>query len=484
MKEKITAWLSLLKKATRRSPVEVILAFFFSILGCMNYEADFPDTRHLLYWFPALFLFSYTLNQLTFQKRLRVFYYLSVFLLIPFIWIKAGIHSATYWVTQAMALLIYLISGWKKDNNTFAKQGIHFTGAVISAWLLSVVAWLLSLSIYFSISYIFEIWKDQENRFWTYSGYWIFMGMQPLLFLAFNQEHDRKTESGKTFNILLNYVLSPALLIYAVILYLYFIKIVILWSLPKGAVAYIVVSFTSATFILKGCQYFLNKHFYNWFYNHASIAVLPALVMYWVGSFYRIGQYGFTEPRVYLVVVGLILTFTALLFFSQRYGRYLYAACVAFVLLFIVTYIPGITAKNIEIISQKNRDNYPPKEEVTEIKKYKEIESIEPVSVDGFNSIAPVVSYSSGSGLWTTQQDSVFYLYSGSDSILFKERTDSLYIRQLAKAGLTLNDSVPESAYPKILQVETGSGLLVLRRIALYGQSVSYIEPAYFLERK
>ena len=29
MKEKITAWLSLLKKATRRSPVEVILAFFF-----------------------------------------------------------------------------------------------------------------------------------------------------------------------------------------------------------------------------------------------------------------------------------------------------------------------------------------------------------------------------------------------------------------------------------------------------------------------
>ena len=70
---------------------------------------------------------------------------------------------------------------------------------------------------------------------------------------------------NKLFDVLLNYVLSPALLIYAVILYLYFVKVAVLWSLPKGAVAYIVVSFISATFILKSCQPFLERRYYEWF---------------------------------------------------------------------------------------------------------------------------------------------------------------------------------------------------------------------------
>lgn len=133
----------------------------------------------------------------------------------------------------------------------------------------------------------------------------------------FNREKEEEEGVNKLFDVLLNYVLSPALLIYAVILYLYFVKVAVLWSLPKGAVAYIVVSFISATFILKSCQPFLERRYYDWFYRYSGWAVLPALVMYWVGTFYRINQYGYTEARVYLVVVGAILTGTVLLFFSD-----------------------------------------------------------------------------------------------------------------------------------------------------------------------
>ena len=106
----------------------------------------------------------------------------------------------------------------------------------------------------------------------------------------FNERRERSwlPFKSKLFDVLLNYVLSPALLIYAVILYLYFIKIAVLWSLPKGAVASIVVSFTAAAFILKGCQVFLTRRYYDWFYDHASLAVFPALVMFWIGTLYRI----------------------------------------------------------------------------------------------------------------------------------------------------------------------------------------------------
>ena len=149
----------------------------------------------------------------------------------------------------------------------------------------------------------------------AYSSSIAFAGILPLLFLLFNREKEEEEGVNKLFDVLLNYVLSSALLIYAVILYLYFVKVAVLWSLPKGAVAYIVVSFISATFILKSCQPFLERRYYDWFYRYSGWAVLPALVMYWVGTFYRINQYGYTEARVYLVVVGAILTGTVLLFF-------------------------------------------------------------------------------------------------------------------------------------------------------------------------
>ena len=110
----------------------------------------------------------------------------------------------------------------------------------------------------------------------AYSSSIAFAGILPLLFLLFNREKEEEEGVNKLFDVLLNYVLSPALLIYAVILYLYFVKVAVLWSLPKGAVAYIVVSFISATFILKSCQPFLERRYYDWFYRYSGWAVLPA----------------------------------------------------------------------------------------------------------------------------------------------------------------------------------------------------------------
>ena len=194
----------------------------------------------------------------------------------------------------------------------------------------------------------------------AYSSSIAFAGILPLLFLLFNREKEEEEGVNKLFDVLLNYVLSPALLIYAVILYLYFVKVAVLWSLPKGAVAYIVVSFISATFILKSCQPFLERRYYDWFYRYSGWAVLPALVMYWVGTFYRINQYGYTEARVYLVVVGAILTGTVLLFFFRRTAHYLYAVVLAVVLLSFVTYIIGFIADiaDVDVHQVKTEQNH------------------------------------------------------------------------------------------------------------------------------
>ena len=313
----------------------------------------------------------------------------------------------------------------------------------------------------------------------------------PLLFFMFNQEREEKEESrNRLFEVLLNYVLSPALLIYAVILYLYFIKVAVLWSLPKGAVAYIVVSFVSVTFILKGCQVFLTKRYYDWFYKHASFAVLPALVMYWVGACYRINEYGFTEPRVYLLVVGLILTCLAVLFFTKQSGRYLYASCLAIVFLSVVTYIPGITAKDIERISQTGRDDYPPEDKNYDYQAYLEIDNGEPLDISGYQFLMPVAGYKNPGKMWTTTERDTFYLFNHKGDTIYRESLTIFWNNQLAKAGLTPYDSIPETMFPVLLEFDMDSAKLVFNTINLYRNApdsayrISYFNPNYYLKKK
>lgn len=325
----------------------------------------------------------------------------------------------------------------------------------------------------------------------AYSSSFAFAGIMPLLFLLFNQGKEEEGSADKLFNVLLNYVLSPALLIYAVILYLYFIKVAVLWSLPKGAIAYIVVSFISATFILKGCQPFLKKRYYDWFYRYSSWAALPALVMYWVGTFYRINQYGYTEARVYLVAVGAILTGVVLLFFFKRAGRYLYAAVLAIFLLSAVTYVPGITAKDIERISQEKRGNYPIKEDRYNYNDYDylSITDYSPLNITEYETLQVVGRYDEGGINCVMNLDS-FYLRDKDRTVIFGENMNTLLIRQMEKAGLAPTDSIPKEMYPTILRLDLDSALYVIGEISAFRSSpdstyaVSYIGAGYYLKKR
>lgn len=344
MKKKIEALLKRLQIAVRHNPAEVVLSVLFCCFGCALYETSWARLAVVVYYFPVLFLITCTLNSMTEGSRWRFAYYLSVLFFIPFFWKEKDFWSVFYWVTLVVVQLLYLVCDWRRDNDRFVRKGfVTFGRCFLPDCWLGLPGCFLSPSIIRSS--IFLRYGNMGN-----GGLWPIRPVSHLQgycrccsFCLTGKEEEEGV--NKLFDVLLNYVLSPALLIYAVILYLYFVKVAVLWSLPKGAVAYIVISFISATFILKSCQPFLERRYYDWFYRYSGWAVLPALVMYWVGTFYRINQYGYTEARVYLVVVGAILTGTVLLFFFRRTAHYLYAVVLAVVLLSFVTYIPCITAR-------------------------------------------------------------------------------------------------------------------------------------------
>lgn len=490
MKKKLNAIFKRMQSAVCLNPVEVILALLFCSIGCAHYEMRESRWVVFLTYFPILFLTTYFLNAITRSTRWRVVYYFSFFFFIPLWWKENDIGSAFYWVTLVIVQLLYLISTWERDNIRFFRKGLRYLQALLSAGLLAGIAWGLSMSIYFSIRYIFEIWEGEESRFAAWSSSLVFIGVMPLLFLIFDQGKEEEAGTDKLFEALLNYVLSPALLIYAGILYLYFIKIAVAGSLPKGAVAYIVVSFVSATFILRGCQPFLLRRYYDWFYRYASVIVLPALAMYAAGTYYRIHQYGFTVPRVYLVVVGIILTGMAFLFFTKRWGRYLYVAVLTICLLTAVTYIPGITAKDIEWWSQAGRDDNGSKRNSHKEYQYVVMELYEPVDVREYQTVEEVRKVNDGKGISSNIQNDTFCLYNRDGEIFFQEELGQLVRQQLAKAGLSPTDSIPQEAYSTILQVDMDSALLVLDEISLYrfskdsAYAVSYMGAGYYLKKR
>lgn len=487
MKKKLERLWIRLRRAVRRNPVEVLLAVLFCVLGCYYTYTYSPVVKEIIPYFPILFLTTCLLNRLTMGKKGRWLYVVSFGSFIPFFWLELAPLSVTYWVTVAVVQLLYLTGSRERDNERFVRSGLAYLGAVLSAGLLASITWALAQSVYYSIRYIFEIGDEYGYDFTRYSSVMCYLGFMPLLFLMFSEKgQDREYAGNKVFQVLLNYVLSPVLLVYAVILYLYVVKIAVLWSLPKGAVAYIVVSFVSAAFLLKGCQPLLSRRWYDWFYNHTSFAVLPALVLYWIGASYRIHEYGFTVARVYLVVIGVILTGTALLFFFRRTGHYLYAAWLAVAALSVVTYIPGIKAGDIERISQMKRNNGRPNPlERTGIT-YVEIENSGPVDSRGYTSVYPLRTYKQRNGLIATYTSDTLYISDKDYGVIWAENMDSLFMRRLSEVGLTVSDTIPEALYPSFLEIDLDSMKIVLDQISVRRDTtyhVQYIIPAFYLKR-
>ena len=480
IKEKMTALASQVEATLRNHPAEVALSVAAFAVACYDYEDRLGRSWDaMLAYYPIVFLFTYTLNRLLKRGGGRWAYYLSPLLWIPFYLLpEQPLFTTTYAVSWLLIQLFYLSSGWERDNKRYLEGGFTYLRSLFFAGGFSVVTWLLTGSIYESVYYIFDIDKCYDfERLMAYTCYGVFLVLFPFLFLLFNRRKETGWEGfGKLFGILLNYVLSPALLVYAAILYLYFIKIILTWSLPKGGVAGIAIGFIIAAFLLRGCQAFVERRMYDWFYRHASLWTLPALVMFWVATAYRVAQYGFTEPRVYLVVVGLILTATVLLFLTRRWGRYLYMACLTIGLFGVVTYIPGITAKDIERVSQKARGNYPERERTKETYIY--ISSERPIDIQGYNTLVDLRNQ--------THPNDTLTVYD-ADTLVYREAYDVLLEKQLEKVGLSRSsDSIPESVYPDLLRIELDSSAIVLEQLNLRRDSlfhVNYIEGAYYLKR-
>lgn len=243
------------------APVEVLLGIVFFALWIIienkSNHNSFSNYANTLKLFPLVISFSYIFNFLFIGKNTRWLYYITFFLLIPFLFIDITpfIKSSGYGYSLLVFTLLLISRGWYRDNSKFAEGATRCILDFLSGILIGFAIYLTVIAIYASIAYIFNVNAMQEFDFYSYAFAFTGYISIPVTFIAFDrQKSGKKFEASKIFNILINFILSPAVIIYTIILYVYFAKIAFMWELPKGNIAYMVFAFILSVVIGQACQ--------------------------------------------------------------------------------------------------------------------------------------------------------------------------------------------------------------------------------------
>ena len=361
MNTKLKSLLQQLLQSPRRFPVEAALGVVFFIIAVWDSESstwnetsarmESAVNSDILWFFVPLVALSFWLHRVN-----RWAYLASFFLFLPLMALdlKPFLWTYGFAFTYVLAGILLVVGNRRLDNRSFAAHALHVVTQMFFGLLITGILNLAVVAIVASFFYIFGIEEPKHLYEHIIQFIWFVLAPQVCCTLI-RQNEDEVTEPFKVLRLILNFILSPAVIIYTVILYTYFIKIAFEWDLPKGGVAWMVMGFITVALGGRMAQSILSKRYYDWYYNRFTLIAIPPLIMYWIGSIYRIRLYSFTESRFYLMIAGVLMTLFVLMLLWKRSRRFQLMALIFGAAIILFTYIPGISAKSIGLNCQKSR---------------------------------------------------------------------------------------------------------------------------------
>lgn len=361
MNTKLKTLLKQLLQSPRRFPVEMALGIAFFVIAVWHSESStwnesvarmvIDVNDDILWLFVPLMVLTFWLQRVNRWAYLASFF---VFLPLMAVDLKPFLWTYGFGFTYVLAAILLVVGNRRMDNRSFAAHALHVVTQLFFGLLITVILNLAVMAIVASFLYIFGIDKPVHLYEHIIQFIWFVLAPQVCCTLI-RQNEDEVSDPPKVLRLILNFILSPALIVYTVILYAYFIKIVFEWDLPKGGVAWMVMAFIAVALVGRVAQSILNRRYFDGFYRRFTLIAILPLVMYWIGSIYRIRLYSFTESRFYLMVAGVLMTLFVLMLFKERTRRYQLMALIFGAAIILFTYIPGISAKIIGLECQKQR---------------------------------------------------------------------------------------------------------------------------------
>ena len=155
-----------------------------------------------------------------------------------------------------------------------------------------------------------------NDRYYLETFYFLSIFGSSFIFLLFNEKGLLQLEKDGTYPVILKfftqYILIPLLIIYAVILYFYSAKILLNWELPRGWVSYLILAYSVvgilALLLVHPLKQESTASWVRVFSRIFYFTLIPLLVLLFTAIFTRILEYGYTEPRYFVLLLAIWLT--------------------------------------------------------------------------------------------------------------------------------------------------------------------------------
>lgn len=154
------------------------------------------------------------------------------------------------------------------------------------------------------------------------------------------------------------YVLIPLMCIYMLIMYVYMVKILIIWSLPKGIISYMVIIFSIAGFLAYLLLYPIRDSIDNKWVKQFSkglfYLMVPLIILLLMSIGTRINQYGFTTERYCVMLLAIWVTIATVYFILSRRDNIIFIP-LSLVILFVLSIIDPWSNQSVSMNSQRQR---------------------------------------------------------------------------------------------------------------------------------
>ncbi|MCQ9633626.1 DUF4153 domain-containing protein [Chryseobacterium sp. WG23] len=195
---------------------------------------------------------------------------------------------------------------WQYNKNLFVNIVLTaiFTGVLTAGVELAILA----------IDKLFDFQFNDRIYFDVF--FFLAIAGSCLIFLIFNEKGLPNLEKDSKYPVVLKFftqfILIPLLCIYAVILYFYSLKILINWELPRGWVSYLILAYSIVGILALLLVHPLKEdHTRSWvkvFSRLFYYTVIPLVILLFVAIFTRLLEYGYTEPRYFVLLLAVWLT--------------------------------------------------------------------------------------------------------------------------------------------------------------------------------
>ena len=344
-----------IKNAVSAHPIEIFLISAFAIgIWFMELEPR-QGNDHLAYWVfePMLFIFVYLSRPYSWYR----FSWIVPLVALAIIGMTNDsaefyLTSPKFWGANFIALLVLLGFPFEKNNQGFTYRNftnLFHLGLATAVWLL---VFGLVAAILFTITTLFNV----EFSYSFYSHFYTSLGIftQPLFFLVFQQRQAKSEMTlNRIFEILVNFVLAPALMIFTVLLYAYVVQIIFEGVLPKGMLANITLPYLLGGLGVYALRSICAKARWETFFKFYPYLAIVPIVLLWLAIDRRISAYAWTEQRIYLVALATAITIAYAILIVPKARQYRLISGVVMVAIFAMTWV--VKPKEIAYQSQAER---------------------------------------------------------------------------------------------------------------------------------